>query len=127
MLELLSVSVVRRVPHACEHRPQQLRAKFEEPPTERLVDNGPRRVSAARVVRVAPGHGRVDCEPLPFLERIPDLWREVEPREACIVFDVVRPVRAEKMRVLRTDGIVEARAEERPLVPRDIEAWPVAR
>ena len=94
MLEFLRVAALRRVPHLVEHRPDDLRLDRVERPVQAGVDDLARRhrriagrLIAARVVGVAPADRRVHREPLPLLERVADLRREIEAAQAGVVGD----------------------------------------
>src|SRR5438309_5763615 len=84
VLELLGVPVARRVPHAVEDGSYDLCLIGEDRSVQRNVDDRRRRLPvrvervASRVVGLMPADRVVDGEPLPLLERVSDLGREVD-------------------------------------------------
>src|SRR6266542_1588298 len=105
VLELLGVAVVGRIPDSIEYRSDNLALQGEQATVQVVLEDGAADwVEASRVVRVAPRHRRIDREPLPLLERIPNLGYDVEARQARIVLAGRRSRVAQQMREFRADG-----------------------
>src|SRR3974390_2914440 len=87
MFELLSITVVWRVPDAREYGPRDLGRDSEESPVQGFFNDVAACVEAPRVLRIAPARGGIHRKPLPLLEGKPNLRHKVGSHQTQVLLD----------------------------------------